>query len=277
MRVVVTGASGFLGYVISRRLTNAGVSTLRVSRQYIPGFLQVAKYADTPLGDVLIHLAEINNRSRANQLSVEYEHEASSTLHALLKKGYGKVIYASSSVIYGDGVCTPHVESEPVSAIDTYTRVKLASEQSVLTCGGVVVRLANIYGPGMAAENVLSHILGQLDQDGPITLQSTSPVRDFIWVEDAAEAFMKMATERVQGVFNVGTGIGTSIGELARMLLEEAKNPQRQVVSTQSTAKMSCIVLDITKTKQYLNWQPSVLLGEGLRRMVGRQSGVENT
>ncbi|UCV28971.1 NAD-dependent epimerase/dehydratase family protein [Ferribacterium limneticum] len=277
MRVVVTGASGFLGSVIARSLTYAGVSTLRVSRQDIPGFLQVAKYADSPLGDVLIHLAEINNRSRVNQLSVEYEHEASSTLHALLKKGYGKVIYASSSVIYGDGLCTPHIESEPVSAIDTYTRVKLASEQSVLSCGGVVVRLANIYGPSMATVNVLSHIFGQLDQNGPIKLQDTSPVRDFIWVEDAAEVIIKMATQQAQGVFNVGTGVGTSIGELARMLLEEAKQSQRQIVSTQPAAKPSCIVLDITKTKQYLYWQPSVLLNEGLRRLVSRQRGMEHT
>lgn len=275
MRVVVTGASGFLGSVIAKRLSDVGVSSLRVSRQEIPGFLQVAEYADTPSGDVLIHLAEINNRARVNQLSVEYEHEMSSTLHLLLEKDYGKVIYASSSVLYGDAVCTPHIESDPVSAIDTYTRVKLAAEHRVLSCGGVVVRLANIYGPGMAAENVLGHILGQLDKDGPVTLQDTSPVRDFIWVEDAAEAIMKMVIGRAQGLFNVGTGIGSSIGELARMLLEEVKQPQRQVVSAQSATKPSCIVLDITKAKQDLHWQPSVFLNEGLRRLVSRQKGIE--
>jgi UDP-glucose 4-epimerase len=277
MRVVVTGASGFLGSFIARGLTRAGVSTLRVSRQDIPGFLQVAKYADSPVGDVLIHLAEINNRSRVNQLSVEYEYEASSTLYALLTKGYRKVIYASSSIIYGDSGYTPHIESETVSPIDTYTRLKLKSEQSVLSRGGVVLRLANIYGPGMATENVLSRILGQLDQNGPIELQDTSPVRDFIWVEDVAEVIKKMAIQQAQGLFNVGSGIGTSIGELARMALEEAKQPQRQIVSTQSAAKPSCIVLDITKIKQYLHWEPSVLLSEGLQRLVRRQSGVEIT
>jgi UDP-glucose 4-epimerase len=277
MRVVITGASGFLGNVIAGSLTYAGVSTLRVSRQEVPGFVQVAKYADSPLGDVLIHLAEINNRSRVNQLSVEYEHETSSTLHALLKKGYRKVIYASSSVLYGDGVCTPHIESDPVCAIDAYTRVKLASEQSVLSCGGAVVRLANIYGPGMAVENVLSHILGQLDQDASITLQSTSPVRDFIWVEDAAEAIMKMVFGRAQGVFNVGTGIGSSIGELARMLLQEVSQPQRQIVSVQTATRPSCIVLDIAKAKQDLHWQPSVLLNEGLRRLVSRHKVMGHT
>jgi UDP-glucose 4-epimerase len=270
MRVIVTGASGFLGSAVFRRLIEAGLDGVAVSRKKAPGLLQVERYADSTVGDVLIHLAEINDRAQANQLSTEYEQEASSTICALLEKGYGKVIYASSSVLYGDGVSTAHLETDPVSAIDAYTRVKLASEQSVLSCGGGVVRLANIYGPGMAAENVLSHLLGQLDQDAPITLQNTSPVRDFIWVEDAAEAIVKMVTGRAQGVFNVGTGIGTSIGELARMLLEEVKQPQRQIVSLQTATMPSCIVLDIAKAKQDLHWQPSVLLNEGLRRLVIR-------
>ena len=274
MRVVVTGASGFLGGTILRKLIGAGINGEGVSRKKTTGLLQVERYAESPAGDVLIHLAEINNRAHVNELSVEYEHEASSTLHSLLKKGYRKVIYASSSVLYGDGDCTPHIESDPVITSDAYTRVKFASEQSVLSCGGGVVRLANIYGPGMAAENVLSQILGQFDQDGPITLQNTSPVRDFIWVEDAAEAIVKLVTGRAQGVFNVGTGIGTSIGELARMLLEEVKQPQRQIVSVQTATGPSCIVLDIAKAKQDLHWQPSVLLNEGLRRLVSRYKGM---
>lgn len=274
MRVVVTGASGFLGSVIVRGLANAGVSTLGVSRQNIPGFLQVSQYIDTPLGDVLIHLAEINNRSKVNQLSIRYEHETSSTLDTLLKKGYAKVIYASSSVIYGEDVCTPHAELDPVSATDTYTRVKLASEQSVLSCGGVVARLANIYGPGMATENVVSHILNQLYKEGPIRLRDTRPVKDFIWVDDAAQAIIKMATQQVQGLFNVGTGIGTSIGELARISLEEVKQTQRQIVSTQPAAKSSYLVLDITKTKQCLHWHPSIPLSEGLRRLVDKRKGM---
>ena len=267
----MTGASGFLGSAVLRRLIEAGFDGVGVSRKKAPGLLQVERYADSTVGDVLIHLAEINDRAQANQLSTEYEQDASSTLYALLEKGYGKVIYASSSVLYGDGVSTAHLETDAASAIDTYTRVKLAAEYSVLSCGGVVARLANIYGPGMAAENVLSQILAQLDQNGPITLQNTSPVRDFIWVEDAAEAIMKMVSGRAQGVFNVGTGIGTSIGELARMLLEEVKQPQRQIISVQPASKLSCIVLDITKAKQDLQWQPSTTLSKGLRRLVSRQ------
>lgn len=270
MRVVVTGASGFLGSAVSKKLTIAGLDVVGVSRKKNPGLFQVDKYSESPSGDVLIHLAENNNRARVNQLSTAYEQEACSTLDTLLKKGYGMVIYASSSVLYGDSVRTPHSELDPVDPIDTYTRAKMAAEQRVLSLGGTVARLANIYGPDMARENVISHILGQLHNYGSITLQDATPIRDFLWIEDAAEAIMKMVSLQAQGVFNIGTGIGTSIGELASMLLAQAKVTQREIVSLQSATKQSCIVMDITKAKKDLYWQPSVLLSEGLQRLVSK-------
>lgn len=268
MRVIVTGASGFLGRFITNGLAKTGASFLRVSRQHAPGFLRINSYADTPSGDVLIHLAENNNRAQVNKLSAEYEREIACTLRVLLGKGYKKVVYASSSVVYGDNVCTPRIESETVSDIDTYTRVKVESEQRVLSSGGVVARLANIYGPEMPKKNVLSQILDQLKQDGPIQLQDTSHVRDFIWVEDVAEAFVKLVTQKVEGLFNIGTGIGTSIGELAKMVLEEASQPSRKIVSEKIATRHSCIALNITKIKQNLQWQPTTSLREGLRRIV---------
>jgi UDP-glucose 4-epimerase len=268
MRVVITGASGFLGSAVLKKLTIAGLDAVGVSRKKTPGLLQVDKYSDSPSGDVLIHLAENNNRTRVNQLSATYEQEACSTLDALLKKGYGMAIYASTSVLYGDGVRTPHSELDPVTPVDTYTRSKMAAEQRVLSLGGTVARLANIYGLGMARENVLSHILRQIRNDGSFTLQDATPVRDFLWIDDAAEAIIKMVALQAQGVFNIGTGIGTSIGELASMLLAHAKVTKREIVSLQSATKQSCIVLDITKAKQELHWQPYVVLNEGLRLLV---------
>jgi UDP-glucose 4-epimerase len=276
VKVVVTGASGFVGSFVKEKLEDVNVRPILVSRRKILGYQSVANYTDTPLGDVLIHLAECNNRFRVNQSPVEYEREALRVLHSLLRKGYRKVIYASSSVIYGNSDCAPHIESERVSAVDAYTRVKLASEQAVLASGGIVVRLGNIYGPGMSAENVFSHILGQLNLRGAVTLQDTSPIRDFIWVEDVAEVIVKMAMQQTQGLFNVGTGIGTSVGELARIFLAEAKQSHRKIVSTQSEAEPSCIVLDITKTQEYFHWHPSVLLNEGIRRLIRSHKGMNH-
>ena len=271
MRVVVTGASGFLGGVILKGFADAGLDCLGVSRKKVPGLAQVASYSDAPVGDVLIHLAEVNDRAMANRLGSAYERDAATTLRALLGKGYGRVIYASSAVLYGDAACASHTEADPVSADDTYTRVKLASEQAVLSAEGSVLRLANLYGRGMSPGNVFSHILQQLDRDGPVSLQDTAPVRDFLWIDDAVDAIRRVAAMPDNGIFNVGSGVGTSILVLAKAALDVAGQSERQIVSQQRAGRPSCIVLDTTETTKRLGWRPSVTLHEGLRRLVNKQ------
>lgn len=274
MRIVVTGVSGFLGGAVLKNLTDNGFECIGVSRRGGVGHLQVTDYSCSPVGDVLIHLAEINDRAYANQLSSEYENMASRTLHALLSNGYSKVIYASSGVVYGDDNCKPHKETDPVNASDIYTCVKMASEHCVLSRGGVVARFSNIYGPGMATGNVLSHILSQIGNSGPVRLKDTNPVRDFLWIEDAADAIVQMVSQSLDGVFNVGSGIGTSIRELAHETLKAANQSDREVLSDQSVRKASCIILDITKTSAALDWYPSVPLNEGLTQLINLQKKV---
>jgi UDP-glucose 4-epimerase len=268
VQIVITGASGFLGRALTRRLVDEGIRCLSVSRKSIPGFLQVGDYAEAPAGDVLIHLAEINDRGLANRLGTACEQEAERTLAALLGKGYGRVIYASSAVLYGDGASSLHRETDPVCVVDSYTKIKFASENAVLRQGGVAARLTNLYGPGMAGVNVLSHILRQLGLDGPISLQDIKPVRDFLWIDDVTEVIVKMAHAKADGIFNVGSGVGTSIRELAAAVLATVGQPEREIVSVRTEGLPSHIIVDISKTIGAFDWRPSISLHEGIRKLV---------
>ncbi len=267
IRVVVTGASGFLGGVVVNRLTEAGFDCLGVSRTAVSGICQVASYRDAPAGDVLIHLAETNDRSVANARGASLEADAEQTLDALLAKGYCKVIYASSAVLYGDHWTTPRKISDPVEKVDTYTRIKLASEKAVLAAGGVVVRLANLYGPGMAASNVLNHIMKQLGGASTITMHALDPVRDFLWVDDAALALSETVSRDAAGLFNVGSGQGTSIRELVA-LAQSVVSSQQQVVALHKLDRLSYLVLDIAATRQALGWEPRIKLEQGVRNLL---------
>ncbi len=268
MRVVITGASGFLGGAVLRHLAEAGLDCVGVSRRDVPGLHRVTSYAETPGGDCLIHCAETNDRSVVNAGGALIEAETRRTLYELLAGSYRHIIYMSSAVLYGDQWMTPRKVSDPVEVVDSYTRIKHESEQAVLDKGGAVVRLANLYGPGMAAGTVLSHILGQLGSNEPIRLKDTNPVRDFLWIEDAADAVVQMVGAPIQGIFNVGSGVGTSIRDLAQGVLEAANQPEREILSTQVGTRESCIVLDITKTLSQLDWHPSVSLNEGLTHLI---------
>lgn len=273
MKVVVTGASGFLGRALMMRLRESGIKAQGVSRRPLTGLILVKDYRETPTGDVLIHLAEASDRTFAQANSPDYEQQAIATLKALQQKSYSKIIYSSSGLVYGDTEGGVRRVADAVYGTDVYTRLKLDSENLVLSAGGSVARLGNLYGRGMAAGNVMSDILSQLSINGPIRVRDTGPVRDFIWVADAAEALVKMALSSSKGVFNIGSGVGISIGDLALRILALAQQDGRDVESVEPSKITSSLILDISKTKLTLNWSPAVGLTEGLSTLVNKEAG----
>jgi dTDP-glucose 4,6-dehydratase len=156
---------------------------------------------------------------------------------------------------------------------DTYTRMKRRSEIAVLEAStGVAVRLSNVYGPEMSASSVLAAVLRQIPGAGPLLVNDASPIRDFLWVEDAAEGIAALATiEGAHGVLNLATGIGTSIGVAARVALDLAGEPGREIVSS-GRPQNSVTVADYSRTTRVCGWRPRVSLGDGLALLVGRSA-----
>ena len=268
IQVVVTGASGFLGRALMDCLAKRDLPALGVSRGYIPGLLHVDSYEEAPSGDILVHLAEISDRSIAQASAPHYEERALATLEALQAKSFSRVIYASSAVLYGDQEHLPRKVGDPVYGTDAYTRLKLAAERSVVARNGVVARLANIYGPGMAEGNVVSAILQQLPNEGPVRVLHATPVRDFLWIEDAARAIADMVVGTACGIFNVGSGKGVSIHELATEILCAAGQTEREVESCFSTNRFSRLVLDSAETEAVFGWRPAVDLVQGIAMLL---------
>ena len=270
--VVVTGASGFLGQAVCAALkTLEDIELIAVTRGQHPNMLIVDSYWDAPEGDVLIHLAEISDRGAANRAGKAYFEKSISTLQHLLGKGYSQIIYASSSVLYGDKSSVPCKEGHPVAQTDVYSEIKLASEELVISTNGAVARLANLYGPLMAKTNVLSDLAAQLNGNAGIELRNLFPIRDFIWIEDAAEAFVSMVVQNAKGVFNIGSGIGVSIKALAENVLQIVGQQERVLVSKTIDPPPSYLVLDITHAATSLGWKPRTELVDGLRVLFNTQ------
>lgn len=275
LKVVITGASGFLGgYVLRALAAQQNVEAIPVTRKEIYGWCRVSDYSQSPAGDVLIHLAENNDRAQVAKSGQAYEEKVLATLTALLAKGYRRVVYASSAVLYGDTDTRAHFPNDPIRSDDAYTRVKRLSELAVLKLpAGIVVRLANIYGPGMSKNNVMSTILRQIPSKGSLEVMNTNPVRDFIWVKDAAEGVVALALNHSKegndgGLYNLGTGVGTSIGALANMALAIAEQPDMPVEALQSSGQQSCLILDFSDTTSACGWQPKTSLRQGLAHLL---------
>ncbi len=264
MRVVITGASGFLGRAATSRLRRAGIETVGVHRQpaAAPGDITVTDYSQSPGGDVLIHLAENGDRSKVAKLGARFVTDVRQRLSALLDGRYKHVVYASSSLVYATADM-PRRAGDPVDSSEAYAEGKLACEALTLDTGGTVLRFSNVYGPEQTGETVINAILSQMRERGPVVLRDLAPVRDFLSVHDAAAALEMAVTQRSPEILNVGTGVGTSIGGLVRTLLELNGTPEREMIATHP-GKPTTFVLDIAETTRKTGWAPAIGLRQGL-------------
>lgn len=268
-KVIITGASGFLGGALLSKLKKQGVNAVGLSRRNVPGLVQLDSYMDAPCGDVLVYLSEECDRRAANQLGCNYKALTLRALDSLLQKGYKKVIYSSSAVIYGDKNSQPCKVNDSIAPSDIYSELKYESEHKILKNGGIVARFTNLYGPGMAKTNVLSEIFRQLIHSDVIALRDLNPVRDFLWIDDAVNALMRMIFSSETGIFNVGSGVGTSIEGLIKTVLEVSAQEKKEILKKVSENSIkSYLVVDITETRKKLDWQPEVNLYDGIKRIV---------
>jgi UDP-glucose 4-epimerase len=276
LRVVVTGASGFIaGKVMHLLRETPDIQLVPVTRKKIHNWHFVLDYADSPSGDILIHLAENSDRDYVANFGDVYERSTKSTLNALLEKGYQRIVYASSAVLYGDQGERPHLKGDSVTVVDAYTRVKYQSELAVLNSpAGIVARISNCYGIGMSESNVISTIIRQLNTSGPLRVANAFTIRDFISIDDVAEGIVTLALKQEQStgnLYNLSTGIGTSVGTLASMILGIAGQSDRPVKSEINANKVSQLILDFSETTHDYGWKPKIMLYEGLVELLKKR------
>jgi UDP-glucose 4-epimerase len=267
MTIVITGAAGFLGRHLVKHPGFAGKRVIPVSRHGRPGFVQVADYRQSPEGDLLIHLAEEPDRGLVNKYSERYVQDAAKLVANLANRANQRIIYASSGAVYGDEREEPCKVGMPVGATDAYSRAKLQNERIVLDAGGCVVRFSNLVGLGMSPNNVLSDVIRQVPGKGPLYVRDDGPVRDFLSVRDAVSAVILLANKGATGIFNVGSGIGTSVRKLAEMALAHGGDGGREIIASSPSLKRSVNVLDISETTNNLGWTPLVSIQEQLAEL----------
>jgi UDP-glucose 4-epimerase len=215
-----------------------------------------------------IHLAGESLASHSSDL-IEQRLRASLEINQrILGMGFARVIFASSAAVYGDTVPTPHREGDPVRPTTPYARVKVASEELFLRGSHAIARLCNVYGTGMATSNVVSRVLDQLDGDGPMKMFNLRPVRDFIHATDVARALAGLAHAEGTGIYNVGSGTGILIGEMVSLALELAGRGEKQVLEERPSSQASTLILNTSKLRAEIGWEPKMAFRDGLRELV---------
>jgi UDP-glucose 4-epimerase len=273
----ITGALGFLGRHVIAELSRIGVLATAVTRRAAPAqgaatTIRIDSYRELvppTAQSVLIHLAETADVAIADAMGEDHVGQTRAGLAALLRNGWAHVVYASSAVVYGDDAEHPRRTDEPTPVpVSPYARAKLECEELTLAAGGSAARLSNIYGPGMARNCAVGQIVAQIPGEGPLWVRDRAPVRDFLWVTDAAAGLVALAQKRAAGIYNLGTGRGTSIGELAHTALAAGGQAERRLLASAPVARRSCRVLDVSETLAKVSWRAETSLPQGLSHIV---------
>jgi UDP-glucose 4-epimerase len=236
--------------------------------------------------DVLFHQAAIRITQCAVDPRLAFDVLAAGTfevLDAATEAGVRKVVMASSASIYGMASAFPTPETHPPYANDTlYGAAKLFGEgllesfRATRGLDGVALRYFNVYGPRMDAHGAFTEVLvrwiDRIDRGlSPVIFGDGLQTMDFVYVEDVARANVLAArTDTASRVFNVGSGLETSLRDLAATLLDVMGAAPRPIefAAERTVNSVRRRVADVRAARDQLKLEATVPLSEGLRRLV---------
>ena len=300
-RVLVTGGEGFIGSTLVDRLLREGAD-VRAFAHYKPygdqGWLAgMQDDVDIVAGDVrdaervhdvirdrdvVFHLAAL--------IGIPYSYEAPDSYvqtnvvgtlniaNACRRHGVHRLVHTSTSETYGTAMTAPISEDHPLQPQSPYSASKIGGDMMALSYHHAfelpvaVVRPFNTYGPRQSTRAVIPTILSQLHSGSPhIKLGTTSPTRDFNFVEDTVSGFLAVAeSDKALGhVVNVGSGREISIGDLVQLLIE-ITGSKAEVVTDEKRVRpagseVERLLCDNTRAREWCGWEPEHTLEEGLR------------
>src|ERR1700687_1591375 len=195
--------------------------------------------------------------------------------------GVQRVVYSSSASVYGNAAFTPMTEEHPFNNRTTYGATKIACEQMLRAIHEhsrlpyVGLRYMNIYGPRMDYRGTyVSVIMKVLDRilagERPVIFGDGTQVYDFVYVEDVAAAnILSMKADCTDEFFNIGSGVGTSINDLVKILLDLTGSDLKPVYRSEEQSFVTHRIGSIEKAERMIGFTAETRLIEGLRRVVG--------
>ncbi|MBI5836743.1 MAG: GDP-mannose 4,6-dehydratase [Candidatus Eisenbacteria bacterium] len=306
-RVLVTGAGGFIGSHLVERLVREGARvtafvhynsrsdwgnlefcTPEVKRalRVVAGELTDPRSVFEAMEDqqTVFHLGALiaipySYSAPASYVSVNVQGTVN-VLEAARRLEVERVVHTSTSETYGTARYVPMDEEHPLQGQSPYSASKIGADKIAesyhLSFGLPVatVRPFNAYGPRQSARAIIPTILTQmLTGRARLRLGSLKPIRDFTYVEDTVDGFLRaaQAARAVGTVVNLGSGKGVSIGELVKRAakvcgakVELVEDKQRVRPGASEVMRLVC---DNRKALRVLGWKPRVTLDDGLHRV----------
>ncbi|HET9010017.1 MAG TPA: NAD-dependent epimerase/dehydratase family protein [Nitrosarchaeum sp.] len=294
MKFIVTGGAGFIGNNIVRQLLKQSHTPIVIDNLY-RGNMENISSLDVEFhkvdirdfdmlrniiknSDGIFHeaaLTDVQESFTRQQEYIDVNVKGAENIFKIAKEFDLKVVYASSSSVYGNPKEIPIKENSERHPINPYGKTKLddeflAEKYSKDKVSIIGLRYFNVYGKGQTGSyaGVITKFINKLKQgNAPVIFGSGTQLRDFIFVEDVALANITAMQSNVKnGFFNIGTGITTSIRQLAEIMIDLSGLKLKPEYEKALDGDVQFSQADTSLTESVLKWKYSIGLREGLAK-----------
>jgi len=300
MNLVVTGGAGFVGNHLVKYLVKKGHNVIVIDnlhkgkKENLEDVFDKIKFFEIDIRDYaqlknclkdadgVFHEAALTAVPESFLMPQEYYDVnvyGTENILKLAKEIGFKLVYASSSSVYGDTTKIPIKENFERNPINPYGQTKLEAEflaekYSKFGVKVIGLRYFNIFGIGQTGSyaGVITKFMKNLNKKKPLIINGDgTQVRDFVYVEDVAKAnLVAMESKIDNGFFNIGTGIVTSIKQLAQIMIELSTSSVDLIFSESLKGDIKKSQADTNLTEKMLEWKFTTDLKSGLKKIMAK-------
>jgi len=298
MKILVTGGAGFIGSHIAEYLVQRGddvtildnlntgkienLSKVNNDINFVNGDIREYKLLERLVSDSdgVFHEAALASVQQSLKMQDEYfDVNVSGTENILkLAKEYGfKVVYASSSSVYGNPKQIPIKESDDRSTVNPYAQTKLETEllaekYSEMGVKVIGLRYFNVFGKRQSKEyaGVIKLFLDRIQQSKPPKINGDGlQTRDFVYIDDVVKAnILAMDSDINYKFLNVGSGLPISILDLANLVIDASGLSLKPIYCPALSGDIKTTQADLASIKKLLGWQPKTKLRDWLIEVI---------
>ena len=298
MKYAVTGGAGFIGSHLVKNLVEHGDEIIVIDnlntgkKKNIEKFSEKIDFFEVDIRDFnaiedilknvdgIFHeaaLASVQDSFRIPDEFFDVNVKGTENIFKIGKKLGIKVVYASSSSVYGNPIQVPIKESDDKNPFNPYAKTKLEDDKLAekYARNGLKViglRYFNVFGPGQSKEyaGVIKLFLERIQQGLPPLINGDGlQVRDFVYVNDVVNANMLAMESNIDGeFFNIGTNSVVSVLDLANMIIKFSGLKLKPIHRPPVPGDVKATQADITKAKMMLKWKPTTSIENWLKSAV---------